>query len=191
MPDVPVHAATDELSILETFHVNACDVPNPPPIPDRSPSPHLPISPSPHPPIPQLKTSPTAGVQMWLQRQLPRILPQFLQQKTAYDIFSRHTMVFSNVPGPSRDIYVCGERVLGMQVLFPNLVPQSLLISYADSVFFNMSLDEDDLPGPAFIDLPLLYVDELRELGKAFGLDCSDAVVLSTISPGGIFGIIG
>ena len=29
------------------------------------------------------------------------------------------------------------------KVLFPNLVPQVLIISYADSVFFNMSLDEE------------------------------------------------
>ncbi len=128
---------------------------------------------------------------MWLQRLLPRILPKFLQQKTAHDIFSRHTMVFSNVPGPSRDIFVCGERVLGIQTLFPNLVPQSLLISYADSVFFNMSLDEEDLPGPAFTDLPALFLAELRELAEAFGVDASDGAVLSAVSPGGVFGVIG
>ena len=106
----------------------------------------------------QLKTAPTAGVQLWLQRVIPLILPQFLQQKTAFDIFTRHSMVFSNVPGPGQDIYLCGEKVVGMQILFPNLVPQCLLISYSDSIFFNMSLDDENLPAAAFAELPGYYL---------------------------------
>ena len=122
---------------------------------------------------------------------MPLILPQFLQQKTAFDIFTRHSMVFSNVPGPGQDIYVCGEKVVGMQILFPNLLPQSLLISYSDSIFFNMSLDDENLPAAAFTELPGYYLAELRELATAYGVDASDAGILSALSPEGVFGVVG
>ena len=41
------------------------------------------------------------------------MLPQFIQRKTAFDIFSRHSMVFSNVQGPPTAVTICGERILG------------------------------------------------------------------------------
>ena len=52
------------------------------------------------------------------------LAPDFLVKKTAHDVFSRHTMVFSNLPGPTEDLVFCGETVTGMQIIFPNLIPQ-------------------------------------------------------------------
>ena len=133
-----------------------------------------------------VKKSPTAGIQLFLQTLLPNILPQFLQQKTAFDIFSRHTLVFSNVPGPSDLISLCGEQVVGMQILFPNILPTVILISYAGSVFFTMNFDDDEIPG-AEIELPKYYLEELQELGKEYSVDSSN--ILSEISSGGVLSV--
>lgn len=32
--------------------------------------------------------------------------------------------VFSNLPGPTEQLVFCGETVTGMQIIFPNLIPQ-------------------------------------------------------------------
>eukprot|EP00964_Phaeocystis_antarctica_P137070 scaffold101541_cov18-Phaeocystis_antarctica.AAC.1 len=34
----------------------------------------------------------------------------------------RYTMVASNVPGPAAPVYVCGQKVEGLQVFYPNLL---------------------------------------------------------------------
>ena len=134
----------------------------------------------------KVKTSPTAVIQMYLQNLLPKILPQFLQQKTAFDIFSRHTLVFSNVPGPPNLISMCGEQVVGMQILFPNILTNIILISYAGGIYFNMNIDDDATPG-AETELPKYYLEELTELAKEYGLDTKN--MLTELSPEGYLGI--
>jgi len=59
-----------------------------------------------------------------VQNHVLALAPDFLVKKTAHDVFSRHTMVFSNLPGPTEDLVFCGETVTGMQIIFPNLIPQ-------------------------------------------------------------------
>lgn len=134
----------------------------------------------------KIKRSPTAFVQMYLQNLLPKILPQFLQQKTAFDIFSRHTIVFSNVPGPSDMISLCGEEVVGMQILFPNILPTVILISYAGGIYFNMNLDDDEMPG-AVEEIPRYYLEELKELAAVYNVSTDD--MLNVMSPGGLLGV--
>lgn len=136
----------------------------------------------------EMKTSPTPGVQMYIQNLMPRILPESMQQQTAFDIFSRHSMVFSNVPGPNTPVYLSGQRVEGIQVIFPNLIPQVLLISYAEGIFFNMVLDGDQSPG-ASEELPIFYIEELQQMAKAYNLDTSNMLVRGK-SSGGVFDVI-
>ena len=124
---------------------------------------------------------------MWLQNFLPTVLPESIQQQTAYDIFTRHTMVFSNVPGPTNSLFLCNQRVEGFQIIFPNLIPQCLLISYNDGIFFNMVIDEEQSPG-AFEELPLYYLDELKQLAAAYDVDSKD-VLIPGRSISGIFGL--
>ena len=58
---------------------------------------------------------------------------------------------------------------MGLQVIFPNLIPQVLIVSYSNGVYCNMSLD------PELVDecdkLPQLFLDELAEVAKAFGVN--------------------
>jgi hypothetical protein len=134
----------------------------------------------------EIKKSPTAYVQMFLQELLPHILPKFLQLKTAFDIFSRHTIVFSNVPGPANIISMCGEKVVGMQVLFPNILPTCIILSYAGNVFLNLNIDDDSMPG-LDTELPKYFIDELKELCGSYKIDTEH--MLADISPGCYFGI--
>ena len=60
-----------------------------------------------------IKGSLAGPIQMWLQTNLLPLLPKSLQRKTGHDVFSRHTLVFSNVPGPPVPITFCKEKVLG------------------------------------------------------------------------------
>jgi hypothetical protein len=80
--------------------------------------------------------------------------------------------VFSNLPGPEERVAVagCGQPLLGLQVTFPNLIPQALLLSYHGNVYFNLSLD-----GEA-VDVALLrqaWLTELKELALALGVPCT------------------
>jgi hypothetical protein len=136
-----------------------------------------------------VKLSSMAAIQMWMQTHVLPRLPQFLRRKTAYDIFSRHSMVFSNVPGPSQPIHFCGEKVLGLQVVFPNILPQTLIVSYAGEVFMNMVLDTSLVKGAETL-LPKYYVEEAMALAKEYNLSTKESEILSRTSKEGVFGVI-
>jgi hypothetical protein len=132
------------------------------------------------------KTSPQAIVQIWFQQSFLSHLPIDLQRKFAHDVFSRHSLVFSNVPGPEKIITLGGERVAGMQVIFPNIIPQVILISYGGSVFMNMSIDDHLITDSEM--LCKFYLEELRACAQKLGVPCSDSEVLAPKSAGGVFG---
>ncbi len=134
-----------------------------------------------------LKSSPTAGVQLWVQSNILPLLPVFLQRQIAFDVFSRHSLVFSNLPGPPDKLVYCDQKLLGLQVIFPNLIPQALIISYGGGVFYNMSLDDSSMPGVKEL-LPKYYAEEMAALATAFGVD--KANMFARTSPQGVFGVI-
>lgn len=134
-------------------------------------------------------STPTVLVQFWIQTYLVPLLPKFLALQTAFDIFSRHTMVFSNVPGPAEPLLFCGEQLLGMQIIFPNLLNQVLLISYGGKIFFNMVVEEDTCPQGKEL-LPKLFLEEITELAKQFEVDTSPSFMLASASPQGKFGLV-
>ena len=72
----------------------------------------------------KIKSSPWAGVQLWIQNNILPLVPDFFRHQITQDLFSRHSIVFSNVPGPSEPMYLCGEKLLGIQGVFQNLVAQ-------------------------------------------------------------------
>lgn len=122
-----------------------------------------------------LKTSPNALVQLFFQNSIVSQLPQFFQRQVALDVFARHSMVFSNVPGPATKVYYCGEAIESMQINFPNLIPQVILISYNGGIFFNMSIDTQELDAKL---LGELYLKELRSLAQELGVECSEAAMM-------------
>lgn len=137
----------------------------------------------------ELKSSPTAGVQQWVQSKMLPLLPLFLQRKTAHDIFSRHTLVLSNVPGPGTPLTFCGHKLISLQIVFPNLIPQSMIISYSGSIFYNMSISEEEIPDGATL-LPKFYLEEITEMATKLGIDTSPASMLAKTSSGGLIKVI-
>lgn len=88
-----------------------------------------------------LKESPTAFVQLGVQDFLGPRVPYAVTQKTAYDTFNRHSLVFSNVPGPPQTVSIAGKKIVEFQMLFPNLISQVGILSYRDDVTSNFVVD--------------------------------------------------
>lgn len=119
-----------------------------------------------------LKTSPRAYVQLWLQNHIVSRLPHFVGRQTALDIFSRHTLVLTNVPGPPETCCIAQHPVRALQLFFVNVIPQVDLVSYAGTVYGNLVYDPAALPdGPSMAHL---YARALVALGEALELDPGD-----------------
>lgn len=71
-----------------------------------------------------LKRSPEA-LAARLAVQINAASPPRLLGAVAQQLFSRHSLVFSNVPGPDTPICVGGKRVLAIYSAFPNLIMQA------------------------------------------------------------------
>eukprot|EP00746_Dinoflagellata_sp_MGD_P015706 gnl/MRDRNA2_/MRDRNA2_135017_c0_seq1.p1 gnl/MRDRNA2_/MRDRNA2_135017_c0~~gnl/MRDRNA2_/MRDRNA2_135017_c0_seq1.p1 ORF type:complete len:483 (-),score=74.43 gnl/MRDRNA2_/MRDRNA2_135017_c0_seq1:256-1704(-) len=116
----------------------------------------------------RLKNSMRPYVGLWMINSLVPKLPEAESQKTARDLFGRHGLVFSNVPGPSQAIYLCGQKVTMLQSVFLNAIPQAILISYNDKIFMNYVVDPDVVRDPS--SFGQMYLEELTELGRAIGI---------------------
>jgi hypothetical protein len=115
-----------------------------------------------------------APVQLWIQNKLLPHLPLFLSRQTCYDTFTRHSCIFTNVPGPPSRILWAGAEVTGMQMVFPNLISQVSFISYGETVFGNCVVDDDVVTEPEA--LRALYVKELQDVAAALGVPFEKAV---------------
>jgi hypothetical protein len=114
-----------------------------------------------------IKASPEAAVAR-LAVQINTLAPPRVLGTTAQQLFSRHTLVFSNVPGPAHPVYVGGCRVLAIQPVFPNLIPQVLCISYDGQLYMSIAVDPTAVPDPG--RLGRLYLDELETLKALHGI---------------------
>ena len=79
-------------------------------------------------------------------------------------------MVFSNLPGENEPLMIGKEPLLAVQAIFPNLLPQSILLSYNHSIYSNLVVD------PAFISdadkelLQVLWREELLEMADTYDI---------------------
>ena len=130
-----------------------------------------------------LKNSPMAYVQHWVQNNIAANLPLFLRRQTLQDVFSRHSLVFSNVPGPQEPAYLDGKKLKGLQVLFPNLLSQCCIFSYNGGIFTNLVLDPDVVKEAH--TLPGFFMEELMELSNILGVSVAEGDMLAPLSAGG------
>jgi hypothetical protein len=126
----------------------------------------------------RIKNSPIVLMQYIIQTYILPWLPTFLRQKTAYDLFTRHSMVFSNLPGSPVALSCCNESLIGVQVIFPNILPQALMISYNGKMFFNLSLNADQFKEMDEQLLGVYYLEELYELAEEYGIPVSQKEVV-------------
>ena len=118
-----------------------------------------------------LKASPEVIISK-LAIMLNATMPPCLFGLAGQNTFSRHSVVFSNVPGPSQPIAIGGKEVVGLLPAFPNLIPQVLCVSYHGKMWMTLTVDPEAVKEPTL--LSTLYLDELRQLAIANGVDPDD-----------------
>lgn len=133
----------------------------------------------------ELRSTPFALASNYLQQNVLSLAPKFLQQQAAFDVFSRHSLVFSNVPGPSEDLFCGEEKICGAYAIFPNLLPQVIMVSYAGSMFINLVID-DKLVKDAH-SIGKYFLMELKEFGESCGMVCTNDEMISNVGRGGKF----
>ena len=122
-----------------------------------------------------MKNSPLALVQMFIQNTVTPILPVSVSRQAIFDIFARHSMVFTNVPGPAKPVAFAGKEVTEVQILFANLVTQVSMISYRGTVSGNFCLDADAIPNSQ--SLAPLYVNAFVKLAQRLDVEVPDSVL--------------
>jgi diacylglycerol O-acyltransferase len=121
-----------------------------------------------------LKKSPRAFIQLWFQNNIAPWLPVSLGRQTTFDVFSRHSLVLTNVPGPEKPCLFAKAKITGVQMIFPNVIPQVDLLSYAGIIYGNIVYDPTDLPKGDM--LAQLYAKALVDLAKTFLLEAPVAL---------------
>jgi len=94
--------------------------------------------------------------------------PTCMFAMAAQQLFSRHSFVYSNVPGPTSRLKVAGEEVLEIWPIFPNLISQLLCVSYAGKMYMTIVLDASVVTEAEV--LPNYYLEALRELAQSYGV---------------------
>lgn len=93
-----------------------------------------------------LKQTPRAMVQLHLQNYLSKYLPYSVSRQILFDVFSRHTLVVTNVPGPNQLCQLAGKTAYKVQLFFANILTQVDLMSYGNTVYGNIVFDPEALP---------------------------------------------
>jgi hypothetical protein len=119
-----------------------------------------------------LKKSYESIIQFWLMNNILCHSPLFFIHDTAQKTFTRHSIVFSNVPGPQEALYLCGEEAIGIQAIFPNIIAQTIIVSYNGAICGNLVVDSTVVKDREL--LKETYLEELKELGAAYGVDSGD-----------------
>lgn len=89
-----------------------------------------------------LKRSPTAPLAQCVLNNVVGgcCTPRPLQQKFGYDAVARATLIFSNVPGPQEPFCFGGQQITGLQMIFPNLPPQGVLVCWCVGKFMGLRI---------------------------------------------------
>eukprot|EP00127_Corallochytrium_limacisporum_P006452 Clim_evm42s227 gene=Clim_evmTU42s227 len=109
-----------------------------------------------------IKASPEAYLQLKINEGAGRILPFNMTAQTARDLMLKHTFCFTNVPGPSETVYLCGTPVDNVTVQVANSVHQVDVLSYNGKVNFNVVLDNAEIENPQ--ELKDAYHEALQEI---------------------------
>jgi diacylglycerol O-acyltransferase len=115
-----------------------------------------------------IKRTPRALVQLWIQNAIPPLLPASVSRQTVYDVFRRHSLVLTNVPGPDRPCLIAGKVATSMQGCLSNLLPQISFMSDAGNITGNMVMDPNELPNS--ILLADFYAAALVQLAERLGV---------------------
>lgn len=125
-----------------------------------------------HQSLEQLKNSPIIIVSNTFEKIVGNRLPWEMTKQVAYDTFVRHSMVFSNVPGPDMKVSFAGQEVTGLYMVYLNLLPQVGALSLNNRLYMCMVVDPEVL-GDAQA-LGGYVVEELKDMAARLELKPSD-----------------
>jgi len=117
----------------------------------------------------KIKRSTKAEMSLWQTNKLGDVFSERFNQGVARDLFSKHSLIFSNVPGPDVPIFIAGEPLEAAQAIFPNYLSQVILLSYNGRVHMNFTVDPELVEDAD--SLADCYVAELRAIGSALGVE--------------------
>jgi diacylglycerol O-acyltransferase / wax synthase len=72
----------------------------------------------------KLKSSPESLVQYYLQLLAGRSLPYDIQCKTNLGTLMRHSLIYTNLPGPESTVFFCDQPILQFDIAVVNCIPQ-------------------------------------------------------------------
>jgi diacylglycerol O-acyltransferase len=111
---------------------------------------------------------------MGAQNYIAPYLPIAISRGQVFDLFARHSTVFSNVPGPASPCKFAGYEVMGVQMVFSNMVPQVGVISYRGQLFGNITLDPDAIVNSERI--PILLSRALVSMASNLNVDVPQSI---------------
>ena len=106
----------------------------------------------------------------FLIHRLNTSLPAAMQQNTFLELFSRHSVVFSNVPGPQEAIFLAGKQVMSAHMLYPNLAQQVGILSLNGTIHMAIVMASKGDKQEIRQQLPQCFLEELQELCTAAGI---------------------
>jgi len=122
-----------------------------------------------------LKNSPLGYVQYFLQNQVLKYVPIELNRQTVYDVFSRHSMSWSNVPGPQEEICIASKPVKSCYYFVPTLIPVISMLSYNGQIHITFVAAESGIQN---VDLmPTFYMKSLVTLGNELNVDIPSSIM--------------
>lgn len=110
------------------------------------------------------KLSPAPLVAYQLNMIAMKVLPTAMHIQATFDFFSKLTCTFSNVPGPSAAVRLCGKEIDGLN-FFANSLAACVfsLISYNGKVQLCAVADAESVPEPQqLVDFFAKAIDELH-----------------------------
>jgi len=117
----------------------------------------------------KIKRSTKAEMSLWQTNKLGDVFSERFNQGVARDLFSKHSLIFSNVPGPDVPIFIAGEPLEAAQAIFPNYLSQVILLSYNGRVHMNFTVDPELVEDAD--SLADCYLAELRAIGSTLGVE--------------------
>jgi hypothetical protein len=121
-----------------------------------------------------IKNSMKPFVNLWTVNSLNPKLPRSEQVKLAGGTFARHSVVFSNLPGPEKPVYWGGQEIKCILPSFLNVLPQVILFSYAGKITMSLTVDPD-VRGDIFVEC---YKEEFRALAEELEISSDGAFPL-------------
>ena len=93
------------------------------------------------------------------------VLDALLAQSST-DGFTRHSCVWSNVPGFNEPIYLLGRKVVSVEASYCNVIPQIIMVSYDGFVYGTLATTLSRIKEPQrILDYMVLEIaDELNQL---------------------------